>query len=337
MQRLGELGRLVRSGRSAEQDRALAAAEAVANSEDARYVLAIYQLEIGRLRRDDALRVRGLDGLIAHRGTPSDRLPGYLGMRGDIAFRGGDLATASAAWTRRAELEPDDPQALANLAQVRQAQDDDIGAIALIRRAVALPAGGQGPDREVLYRQWLSIAYNAGLTEEGAAAAQALVAAYPSRDNWRLALVAYRQLASPTESAEIDLLRLMRAAGTFTAPAEYQRLAQLLMHAGRLEEGRAVLEDGLARGIVIMTTSPTPDILAEMDRRAADGAGAGASPPLPPGPAREVRMATDHALAGRRGAAEAGFRAVIGTAGPEAARWYADIARFWLSWLGRSG
>ena len=81
LDRLTALGGVVHTSDRGAQDRALAAARSIANSADARYVLAIYQLEIGRQRQDDALRAPALDVLIADRVTPRDRLASYLGVR----------------------------------------------------------------------------------------------------------------------------------------------------------------------------------------------------------------------------------------------------------------
>ena len=172
-----------------------------------------------------------------------------MAVRGDIALRAGDLALASTLWTRAAELQPDNPQALMNLAQVRQAQGNPDGAAELIRRAIALGRQGQAAAPETWYRQWLSIAYNGRQTGQTAAAGQALLTAYPNAANWRFALVAYRQSLTQ-EAAEIDMLRLMRTARAFTQPAEYQRLAQLLIRAGLPAEARQTLDDGISRGIV---------------------------------------------------------------------------------------
>lgn len=366
--RLMELGRLIRGTNRGGQNRALAAAEAVANGVDARYLLATYQLEIGRQRQDDALRVQGLDVLIASQATPTERLPGYLALRGDIAFRNRDFATASSAWGRLAELQPNDPQSLINFAQVRNAQDDAAGALGLIQRGIAARRAGPEPVPEVWYRQWVSIAHNTRRLDQGAAAAQALVVAYPTPENWRFALVAYRQLATPQAAAEIDLLRLMRAAGAFARPAEYQRLAQLLMHAGFVRESRAVLDEGLSRGILNRTESPTPEIIAEVeratsrqaDRRGPIGAGSAQSATgaadilLSEGRFAEAaaayrallqqggvdiamantRLGVALALGGRRGEAEAALRAAAGSADGTAAQgFYPDVARFWLAWL----
>jgi hypothetical protein len=336
--RLTDLGQTVHSINRVAQDRALEAARVVANGADARYLLAIYQLEIGRQRQDDALRARALDVLIADRQTLPGKLVSYLGVRGDIAFRAGDFATASSLWTRLMQMQPSDPQTLNNLAQARAALNDAEGAIGLLRGAIAATQAGPAP--QIWYRQWLSIANQARLLDQGVAAARALVTAYPTPANWRDALVVYRQLAAPQETAEIDLLQLMRAAGVLARPAEYQRLAQLLLHAGYAGEGKNVLDEGIARGVVNRAEPPTPAIGAEIDR-------AIARPPLRSGPppaflngpdatARAALFAAAVASyrAGRRPEAEAQFRAVAQHEGGQgAARWYSELAAFWLIWL----
>jgi tetratricopeptide (TPR) repeat protein len=335
MARLSDVGQTLSASR-AFQDRALAAARAVANSPDARYVLALYQLEIGQRRRDGGLMLEALDVLIPHRATKPERLGDYLGLRGDIAFRAGDLATASAMWTRLAEMRPNDPQALVNLAQVRGAQQDAAGAIELMRRAIEALGRESGKAPEGWHRQRLSIAFNGGMTEQTAAAAHALIAAYPTTENWRIALATYRQLAMPQGMAEIDLLRLMRAAAAFSTAAEYQRLAQLLMHAGLLAEARAALDDGLTRGIVSRTASPTPEILGEMDRALTRPPARSLSPAgqATTGAAANLRRGAALAVAGNRSEAETSLRMAAGNDGDAPRdRFYADLARFWLAWL----
>lgn len=362
-EKLSDLGLSLR-GTASAQDRALAAARDAAAGPDARYVLAVYQLEIGRRRRDDALRAPALDVLIASRDTPGDRIAGYLGLRGDIAFRAHDYETASAAWTRLAGLTPRNPQSLMNLAQVRQALNDPQGAADLVERAIGLLPPGAPPPPEGWYRQWISITYNARLGGKTAVAAQALVAAYPSPANWRFALSAWRQIEQPRDAAEIDLLRLMRTTGTFNQGDEYQRLAQLLNHAGRASEAKAVIEEGLSRNLISRDEALTAAILREIDRAVPreaerlaalqrEGAAAPASEmadilfgqrrfpdaiaayrrALAQGvvdsAAVNTRLGMTLAAAGRRGEAETVLRGVAGE-GP-----YPDMAKFWLAWLAR--
>lgn len=335
----------------AVQASALAAARQAAKGPDALYWLALLELELGRLRQDDALRARALDRLIPSPRTTEEKLPSYLDVRGGIAFKAGDFATARTLWTRLLALKPDDPDVLGNLAQVRVAQGDAEGAAGLLDQSLA--------EREKLgvrasaasYRQRLTMLQK-GPVGAAAAAGQALVGAYPTAAHWREALVVYRQLAAPTGGQEIDLLRLMRAAGALARTDEYLRMAQLLRQAGQAAEAKKVLAEGQARGLVGPAGSPAREIIAEVERdlprerarlasapqaeslvaagryaeaearyRAALAAGEG-----DPG---EINARLGMALvqAGRRSEAEAAFREAA-----KAGR-YADLAQFWLLWL----
>lgn len=329
--RLLELGRTIRGNNRGAQERALAAAVTIANTPDARYALAVYRLELGRQRQDDALRIQGLDVLIASDMTPAERLPAFLASRGAIAFRRQDYETASRTWGRLLALQPNDAQALFNMAQLRNAQADAAGAMALIQRAIAARRAGPDPVPEGWYRQWVSIAFNGGQAGPGTAAALALVAAFPTPENWRFALLAYRQLVAPQAAAEIDLLQLMRAAGALVRPEEYLRLAQLLKQAGLATEARAVLDDGLSRAVLDRTRSPTPEIIAEVDRAVSRQPAGIETPQRDTGDraATSVHLGMAHMLAGRRGEAEIAFRAASGEAGSV----YPELAKFWLAWL----
>lgn len=333
MQRLSDLGNAL-TATPALQDRAIAAARAVAVSPDARHAFASYALEIAQRRHDNVLRAEALDILIASRRTRPEWLVSYLAARGDIAYRAGDYALASTHWTRVAELRPNDPQSLMNLAQVRQALQDPGGATTLIRRAIALPRPGNAPVPETWFRQWLSIAYNGHQQAETAAAGRALLAAYPNAANWHFALAAYRQLLTGQEVAEIDMLRLMRGTQTFNQSVEYQRLAQLLLRAGRPAEARETLDDGIARGVVARDQSPIPEIGREIARALAGPTpGRPAIAVVPPASADErLGRAAALAMAGRRAGAEPLLRAVLESAPLD---WEKDLARFWLLWLAR--
>jgi tetratricopeptide (TPR) repeat protein len=331
MRALSSVGNLAQSGQRALQDRALAEARRVANSVDARYVLALYELEISRRRGDNAMRVKALDALIASPITKPDKLRGHLAARGQIAYQAGDLETAGSLWVRLADLTPSDPDAFANLAQVRSAQKDFPGALNLLTRAIAARKGLGQPVSESWHRQRLSIAQQGNLVVPGVQSARALVSAHPTPANWRAALVVYRQLVAADEAFEIDVLRLMRHVHVLTEMAEYQRMAQLLRQSGEPSEAKAVLNEGVARGLLAPQTSPTREIIAEVDRAVAQarkGLRAGTAPRGKAG--TQVRLGMSHLLGGRRAEAEAAFRsAAENMAGDR----YADLAFFWLTWL----
>jgi tetratricopeptide (TPR) repeat protein len=331
MRALSNLGNLARSGQVGAQDRALAEARRIANGRDARYALALYELEIGRRRGDDGMRAKALDALITSPLTARDKLPGHLASRGQIAYRAGDLDTAGRLWGRVVELTPSDADALANLAQVRSAQGHYTGALDLLTRAIAAREGLGQAGSEVWHRQRLSIAQQGNMAAPGVAAARALVEAYPTPGNWRVALVVYRQLAASDGAFEVDVLRLMRHVGALAQAAEYQRMAQLLKQAGEPGEAKAVLQEGMKRGLLDPGTSPTREIVAEVDRAAAKmrgGPSGGVGARSKAG--AQVRLGVARLLGGQRGEAEAAFRAAAGDA---AGGRYADLAFFWLTSL----
>lgn len=332
MRALSNLGNLARATQSARQDRALADARRIANSRDAHFALALYELEIGNRRGDDGMRAGALDVLIASPLTRPERLAGYLAVRRQIAYRAGDFDTAGRLWGRLAELAPSDPDALANLAQVRLAQTDAPGAMDLLTRAIAARAALGQPVAEVWYRQRLSIAQQGRLVAPGIDAARALVGAYPTPENWRIALVVYRQLVAAEGALEIDLFRLTRHVGALTQAAEYQRMAQLLNQAGEPREANAVLGEGVTRGVLDGAVSPTREIFAEVDRAITKARPGAARAELPNAAGTQVRLGVARLNAGQRGEAEAAFRAA---AGDPAGGGYADLGFFWLAWLGR--
>lgn len=325
---LTELGSTLSGSSAGAQDAALAKARREANGPDALYWLALLELELGRRRGDDAMRSAALDRLIPSPLTQGERLASYLDVRGGIAFRARDFATAKAHWARLLAMRPDDPDVLANLAQVHVALGDTAGAEALLARSVARrEASGKKPPAAV-YRQRLVMVQKSGPAGAAAAAGRALVEAYPTPGHWREALVVYRQLAAPREGAEIELFRLMRSVGALAKAEEYLRMAQLLRIAGQAAEAKAVLGEGLARGLLQAGTSPTREIIAEVERALARTPAAAAEAPAAAG----LRLGRAHLLAGRREEASAAFGAAAAAGGI-----YGELAQFWLLRLAEPG
>lgn len=141
MRALLELGSLVHSGNRSRQDLALAVARSAARTGDARFALATYELEIGKMRGDDQMRVRALTTLTASDLLPPDRLTSHLNLLGQLSFASGDLAGARGAWERILRRSPDRHETLAALAQVDLKEAKWHPAIDKLNRAIDLAAG----------------------------------------------------------------------------------------------------------------------------------------------------------------------------------------------------
>jgi len=359
----------------AAQDAALAAARAAARSADARYALAHYQLEIGRARQDPQMTAQAVDVLVASGRAQPGELPSLLANQASRAYFAGEYERADRLLARVTELDPRNALILADHAQIKaqlagallmagrqaEALAGFRQAVDMLRRAITLR--GDGPQRapESWHLRALAIAVQAGQTAESIALAQGLVAAYPSPINWRDALLVYGPAAQADPALTLDIWRLRRAAGGLAGGSDYLDHARAAVGAGLPGEVKAVLDEGVARGMLDASEPIVRQMNAANNRRvAADLSGlarlrtqalaaAEAEPALAAGDAHfghgryaeaaelyraalqnsgadtdllNARLGAALALAGQRAEAEAALRAVTGRR--------ADLARFWL-------
>lgn len=374
----------LRSGDRAAQDAALAAARAAARSGDGRYAVGHYQLHIARARGDAQLAAQAVDAMIASGAAPAEELPALVADQAARAYSAGEYQRAEQALARVVQLQPNNAAAVAELAQMkgavaaalrrdtrRQAESQAAyrEALALLRRAIELQRASGQPVAESWYQRAAALALEGGMGAEAVAPARALVEAYPLPGHWRDALLVYRQAAGAASNPalDLDIRRLMRAAQALSGERDYLEFAEALGRAGGVGEAKAVLDEGLSRGMLDSSEAAVRQTVAANARLlAADRAGlarARTQALAAAGTAAQARAAGDAhfghgqyaqaaelyaaalqkggedadlvntrlgaalAMAGRRSEAEAAFRAV---AGPRA-----DLAAFWLAWLAR--
>ena len=190
------------SRRSSAQDwaaasAALPAAQAGAQSPAARYIVGQLQLQIGRGTQNQPVQAQAVDAMIASGGAPAEQMPPLLGAQAELrdpGQRSGPPREARADARSRARAEQyraDQP--------ARRGQDpaqQEAEALALYRRALQLSeAAGQRRPR-TLYRQALALAYRGARMAASRRRAVAVAGsrAYPTPENWRTALVVYREL-----------------------------------------------------------------------------------------------------------------------------------------------
>ena len=351
---------------------ALPAAVAVAQSPDARYAVGRFQLEIGLGTNNVALQSQGLENLIASGQVPAVDLPVIYRNQAVLANNAGNKAKAEAAFARVVELSPNDPEALINLAQVKNDLRKPKEAVQLITRAIEMKrAAGQAVD-ESWYKYALKLAFDGrsdpALRQASTTLSRQLVAAYPTKENWRDALLIFRDSSSLDPAAELDVLRFMRASGALAGERDWYDLVDGLYKAGNFAEAKAVLDDGAAKRMIDPKKAAFAELIrltnARMagDRASLAGeqtkamAGASGALALKIGDAFygygehakaialyraalskggvdanlvNTRLAMALLASGDRAGAEAAFRALTGTRG--------DLGAFWLAWLARGG
>jgi tetratricopeptide (TPR) repeat protein len=350
----------------AAQDSALAAARAVARGADAQYGVAHLQFEIGRARGDQAMQTQAIDAMVASGSAPPEELASLLSNQAGRAFSASDFQRADRLLARVLELTPNDPTFLASYGQFKARIGDRPAAVTLLQRALAANLAAGRPSPQDWHQRALALAADGRMVPQAIALGRALVTAYPSPITWRDALLVYRELSPADPALSLDIGRLLRASGGLSGERDYIELATTLSDAQLPGEAKAVLDEGVARGMVETAKPAVATLLAAVGRRAtadratlarqrtqalaaATGQPARAAADLHYGfgqyaEAAELyraalqkggedanlvnsRLGASLALAGQAEPARAAFDAVTGPR--------ADLAGFWMAWLAR--
>lgn len=325
------------------------------------------QLRLGRETGNVALQSSAADALIASELTPASELPALYAIQAALVTGPQSRQRAEAALSRGLEAGPTAETALA-LASVKLELRKNAEAVALIERAIGLRKATGQPVPESWYRRGAALASMHGLPAQSLRFTRELAAAYPSAENWRDAILTYRDVAKPDPAGKLDLTRLARLSKGLAGERDYLDAAQTFGAAGIAAESKSVLDEGIAARMVDPAKATFKEALADATRKAAADkpklaglqasalAAATGAPALQAGDmflgsgnyaaAAELfrtallkggidagtvnlRLGTALALAGRRAEAEAAFRAVAGLR--------ADLAALWLTWLAQRG
>ena len=363
---LAALQAAVNSPDRAAQDAALARARAAAQSAQARYGVARLQLDIARARQDPQLQAQAVDQLVESGAAQPAELAPLLADQVARAYGAGQFQRADRTLARLVELQPNNPAFLADHAQFKARIGDRPQAVALFQRALAAAAASGQAAPESWHRRALALAVEGRLGPQSVAFARGLVTAYPSPVNWRDALLVYRDLHSADPALDLDVQRLMRAAQGLAGERDYMSFAEALSQASLAGEAKAVLDEGLSRGMLETSKPAVGQLVTAINRRATAERGTLArlrTQATAAADGRQARVAADThyghgqyaaaaelyrtalqkggedpnlintrlgaalALAGQRAEAEAALRAVTGPR--------ADLAAFWLAWLSR--
>ena len=342
---------------------ALSAAQGAARSGYARYLASALQLRLGIETNNIGLQSTAMDAILSSGSAPAAELPLLHRNRGALLQNAGKLADAEAAFTRWLELAPNDPEAMIALSQVKLDRKKTAESLALLGRAIdARRATGQQVP-EGWYKRAARLSYDSLLPGESMRYTRALVAAYPTKENWRDAVLVYRDFMKTDEAANLDLMRLLRSSKAMAGERDYMELAQTLSSRGFNRESKAVLDEGVGADMIDPTKPVSKALMTASGKAAASKASLAAlrakalaattgSEALSAGDAffgsgehaaaaelyraaiqkgtidtnvANMRLGMALALAGQRSEAEAALRTVTGPR--------AELASLWMLWL----
>jgi tetratricopeptide (TPR) repeat protein len=247
---------------------AIQTAKSVARSPETRYLAASLQLKLGIETSNSAAQAQGIEAMIDSGAAPATELEELYKNQGALGLSSGKWDKAEAAFTRWAEIAPNNPEALLTLAEVKDDRKKLPEAVALIDRAIELRRAAGQPVPESWYKRGLKHAFDAKMAPASLKFAQGLVSAYPSPKNWRDSMLVYRDIAQPDPATRIDALRLVRSAHALSGERDYMEAAEALAAGGTPAEAKAVLDEGVAAKMVDPAKPAFKDMIAANGKKA---------------------------------------------------------------------
>ena len=285
-----ELQAAVKANNAAEIPAKVAAADAVAESADDRYMIGVlrYQAAVGS--KNDPARVAAIEAMLASgfEAAPRGDLYGDLGA---TYSRLKQNDRAMQAYQQALQLNPNNVTATAGVAEAMAEQGQAAQAVALLEKGIAIQSTGGANAPESWYKRAVAVAYKANLPQ-AIGLSRKWVAAYPTTDAWQNALAIYQNLGQLDETRTLDLLRLKRAAGVLSA-ADYFNYADIAVRKGFAGEAKAVLDEGFAANVVRRSDSSYGQLYTLASQKSQGDRASLAAAPAPSANARQTQNIGD--------------------------------------------
>ena len=238
----------------------LAAARAVAKTNDDKFAVASNQTRAALAANDNAGIQAGIEAMQASGSSESVDIAARYSDLGRRFKAAGQLDLAGAALNKALAINPNSVPALINLAAIKDSQGQKAEAVTLMQKSFLASKASGTKVEEGNYKFAAGLAYAQRLPLANDLARQ-WFAAYPSPVSLRDSIRIYRDLNRPAQSQLIDLLRLGRAASALSGETDYFALASALVNAGKLAEAKTLLVEAKTAPKVDATKSAFTDLV----------------------------------------------------------------------------
>jgi tetratricopeptide (TPR) repeat protein len=256
---IGELQKAVQAKDTANLPAKFAAAQAAAQTNDDRYVIAQLQLKVALAAKDNEGMAKAVDALAGTNLVPAADLANVYTGLGVEFYNSKQYDRALALFQRAIALDPGNLEPLTLMSEAQNSLGKHNEAAATLQKVIKQSlAAGKKPEEKV-YKRALAMAYGADAATS-LDLAQQWIAAYPSADSWTNAIAIYRNTVHPDFAGTLDLLRLMRAAGALSRPEDYARY----IATARDQSNFAEAQDVLAEALAAKQIEPSNPLVAEI-------------------------------------------------------------------------
>jgi len=225
----------------------VAAAQAVARKPQDRYILGQLQLQAASKAKDDAAAATAIQAMLDTGVAPADQIAALTMTLAKTRYSLKQYDAAATALERLVAANANNSDALALLAETRNAQGRPAEAVAALQKALKAQANAGQKAPGDWYKRAVAIAYTAKLPV-ALQLSREWVAAYPTPANWNDALKVYRGLQPKDPVLQLDALRLGRAVNALGGESDYHVYLYNAVEAGAIGEAKAVYDEGIASG-----------------------------------------------------------------------------------------
>lgn len=260
----------LKKGDTATAEAQLAEAEKVASTDGDRYFVASLRLPIIAKTNDRARLIPVLDALIASPITPQVDRARMNYFRGAFAFEARRYAEALPYLKSARDLGYPDANLQLQIGQSMIESGDLTGGVAEIDRAIEneTKAGRKAPGD--WYQYVIGQLYKGKQAEPLKLWLMKSIVAYPTPQNWRQALLVYRDsleksATKPDRPLMLDLFRLLRITKSMADRGDYLEYADTAYYAGLAGEAKSVLLEGRSTGKLPATDPGISRLLADAE------------------------------------------------------------------------
>jgi tetratricopeptide (TPR) repeat protein len=295
----------------------LAAANAVAKTGDDRYAIGLLELKAATAAKDGPGMAAAIEQMLNSGTMNADEQKGFYDALAQVY---GDLkqpAKMADALQHVLTLDPNNVDAIANLAEAKVQAGAPEAGLALLQKGIAMQSSGGRKAPEAWYKRAVAIAYNAKLPAASTLASE-WVAAYPSPASWHDAVAIYRNLNSTDSQGILDLYRLESAVGALQKGEEYAAYAVAAADQMNFNEAQAVMDAGAAAHAVDPASADYREIFAALKTKSkATAADLDAALKMSPNPTNVLRIGDRFYAMGDYAKAADVYRKLLATPGAD--------------------
>lgn len=220
---------------------------ATATNVDDKFLAGQLELSLGLLAMDPRVQRVGIQHQVDSGKLNVADKPKFLMAIGNLSVDLKDYPAARTAYQAASDAGAPPSEALINLADAFIKDGQTPAGLKVLQDAV-VKTGPGAPEGWMKYG--VASAYRGKLPNEAAMFANELVAMYPTKENWSLAVAVVRDLNGYQGHDQIALLRLMQRTGSFSEERDYVEYIQALSKRGLPGEALKIIDQGVAAGLL---------------------------------------------------------------------------------------